>query len=110
MAPSGDSAAATYNQIQFVITTGSDDLRSDKARLCATLLLDGNGAAAIQVITLKARNQAAWGNNSTQTIVSSLTAALSADDIDQINITLTSTTGASLSADNWNVQSVTIDA
>lgn len=105
VAPSGDSAAATYNQIQFVITTGSDDLRSDSS--ASATLLDGNGAA-IQVITLKSQNQAAWGNNSTQTIVSSLTAALSADDIDQINITLTSTTGASLSADNWNVQSVTI--
>lgn len=103
--PSGTTVAATYNQVQFVITTGSDDLRSDSS--ATATLLDQNGAA-IQVITLKNQNQAGWSNNSTQTIIFSLSPALSPADIDQVTIALGSTASGVLSADNWNVQSVTI--
>ena len=73
--PYGFSFSTTYNQIQFLITTGSDDLRSDSS--ATATLLDSHGAL-IQVVTLKSQNQAGWSNNSTQTVVASLSSPLKA--------------------------------
>jgi len=95
--------AQTFNQIQFVIGTGGDDLRGDSS---ATATLLAPNGSTLQVITLKAQNQSGWGNNSSHTVTAALSPARAASAIGHVVITLTSHNGFAETDDNWNVQSV----
>jgi hypothetical protein len=103
--PFGQAAAQTFNQIQFVVTTGDDDLRGDSS---ATVTLQAPNGATLQVITLKGQNQAAWNNNTTHTVTAGLSQPQTASAIGHILITLTSHNSFGESDDNWNVQSVVV--
>ncbi len=94
-----------FNQIQFVVTTGDDDLRGDSS---ATATLQESNGSTLQVITLKAQNQAGWGNNTTHTVAAALNPPRPLSAIGHIVITLQSHNGAFESDDNWNVQSVVV--
>lgn len=65
----------TFNQIQFVIATGGDDLRGDSS---GTVTSQAANGATLQVIEFQ--NQESWDNNSTHTV----TAALKDQDIRQV--------------------------
>ena len=97
--------AQTFNQIGFVIGTGSDDLRGDSS---ATAALVASNGTTLQTITLKSQNASAWNNNSTNTVTASLSPALTQAQISHIVITLTSHNGFAESNDQWNVQSVSV--
>ncbi|MGA8222941.1 MAG: PQQ-binding-like beta-propeller repeat protein, partial [Candidatus Acidiferrales bacterium] len=96
----------TFNEIQFVITTGGDDLRGDSS--ATATLLAPNGSTP-QVITLKSQSQSGWGNNSTHTVTHSLKSPLALFAISDIVITLTSHNGLLETDDNWNVQDVVVN-
>jgi microsomal dipeptidase-like Zn-dependent dipeptidase len=103
--PFGQAAAQTFNQIRFVITTGTDDLRGDSS---ATATLQAPNGATIQTITLKAQNQPGWNNNSAHTVAAGLSRPQAISGIGHIVIRLTSHNGFGESDDNWNVQSVVV--
>lgn len=71
--------------IQFLITTGGDNLRGDSS---ATATLFDTTGAQRQVITLKDQNQPSWDNNTLHSVVSELNTP--ASTLDHIDITLTS--------------------
>ena len=96
-------APGTFNQIQFVITTGDDDLRGDSS---ATATLQRPDGSTLQVMTLKAQNQSGWDNNSTHTVGFPLNPALSAASIGRLVITLTSHNSGLETDDNWNIQTL----
>jgi hypothetical protein len=98
-------SAQTFNQIQFVIETGDDDLRGDSSAT-ATLLASNN--STLQVITLKSQNQSSWNNNTSHTVTATLSPALAASAIAHIVIRLTSHNSLTETDDNWNVQSVVV--
>lgn len=97
--------AQTFNQIQFVIGTGSDDLRGDSSATAA--LLASNGTT-LQTITLKSQSAPGWNNNSTNTVTAALSPALTQAQIAHITITLTSHNSFTESNDQWNVQAVSV--
>jgi hypothetical protein len=97
--------AGTFNEIQFVITTGGDDLRGDSS---ATAKLLNASGGAMQTITLKSQSQAAWGNNSTHNVSAPLSSPIRLFEIADIVITLTSHNGLFETDDNWNVQNVIV--
>lgn len=99
------AVAQTFNQIEFVIGTGGDDLRGDSS---ATATLQAPNGATLQVITLKAQNQSGWSNNSSHAVTAGLSRPQSVSSIGHIVITLTSHNSFGESDDNWNIQSVTV--
>jgi hypothetical protein len=101
----GDTAGQTFNQIEFTIGTGDDDLRGDSS---ATATLESRNRAKLQVVTLKTQSQAGWANNTTHVITGKLNPALNLSAIGSMTITLTSHDSAFESPDNWNVQSVRV--
>jgi hypothetical protein len=101
----GDAAAQTFNQIQFVIGTGNDDLRGDSS---ATATLQGPSGEQLQVITLKTQRDPGWANNTIHTVTAGLNPPLSLSAIRAITITLTSHDSTFETPDNWNVQSVEV--
>src|SRR5271157_5240528 len=104
--PSSASAAPTFNQIQFVIVTGGDDLRADSS---ATAALLGANGTTLQVIALKNQTQPGWNNNSTHAVTAALAPPQPASAIGRIVITLTSHNAPFETDDNWNIQSVTVN-
>jgi hypothetical protein len=98
-------AGPTFSQIEFVIVTGSDDLRGDSS---ANAVIQAPNGSTIQVITLKAQNQSGWNNNSTHDLVFALNPPQPISQLQNILITLTSHDSFGESDDNWNVQSVNI--
>ena len=103
--PSCQGAAQTFNQIQFVIVTGNDDLRGDSS---ATAALQAPNGGTLQVITLKSQNQPGWENNSTHTVTAGLSQPQATSAIGHIVITLTSHNSFGESDDNWNIQTVAV--
>ena len=101
---SGPLFAQTYNQIQFVVGTGSNDLRSDSS---ATAALINTSGGTLQVINLKTQSQSGWGNNSSNTVTATLSPALTRAQISSVVITLTSHNGFGESSDNWDINTVT---
>jgi hypothetical protein len=97
--------AQTFNQIRFVIGTGSDDLRGDSS---ATALLVTSTGLPVGNITLKSQSDSGWSNNSTHTVTAPLNPALTQAEIAHVVITLTSHNGFGETNDNWNVQDVSI--
>jgi len=97
--------AQTFDQMEFVIGTGGDDLRGDSS---ATATLLAPNGSTLQVITLKSQSQPGWNNNTSHTVTAALSPALAASNIAHIVITLTSHNGFAETDDNWNVQSVVI--
>ena len=104
--PASFAQGPTFNQIEFVISTGGDDLRGDSS---ATATLQAANGATLQVITLKTQNQPGWNNNTSHTVTAALNPPRPAAAIGHIVITLTSHNGFGESDDNWNVQSVVIN-
>ncbi len=94
-------------QIEFVIVTGSDDLRGDSS---ATATIKAPNGSVLQVITLKAQNQAGWNNNSTHDLIFALSPPQPLSQLQNILITLTSHDSFGETDDNWNIQSVNITA
>jgi microsomal dipeptidase-like Zn-dependent dipeptidase len=103
--PCGQAAAQTFNQIQFVITTGNDDLRGNSS---ATATLAAPNGVVLQVISLKAQNQPGWNNNSAHTVTTGLSPAQNASAIGSIVITLTSHNSFAETDDNWNIEGVVV--
>jgi hypothetical protein len=98
-------AQTSFNQIQFTIITGADDLRSDSSATATIRSPTGN---TIQTVTLKAQGQQGWPNNSTKTINASLVTPQTPSQIRDIVITLTSHNAFGEVSDNWNVQGVSV--
>jgi hypothetical protein len=94
-------------QIEFVIVTGSDDLRGDSS---ATATIKAPNGSVLQVITLKAQNQSGWNNNSTHDLIFALNPPQPLSQLQNILITLTSHDSFGETDDNWNIQSVNITA
>ncbi len=100
------SPTATFSEISFTIETGGDDLRGDSSAT-ATVQLPGGS----QTFTLKAQNDSGWGNFTTNTRNFTLAGPpqpLSA--FGKITITLTSHDSIFETPDNWNIQSLTVNA
>jgi len=97
--------AGTFNQIQFIIGTGGDDLRGDSS--ASATLLSPNGRT-LQVLQLKTQNEGGWGNNTTHTVSVPLNPQRKAAEIGHIVITLASHNGLGQTDDNWNVQKVDV--
>ena len=100
---SGQVCAQTFNQIQFTLTTGNDDLR-DNSSLVATI--KGPAGNTLQVVTLKAQNAASWPNGSVKQVTAALNPALTRAAIGSVAITLSSHNGFAQSDDGWNVNGV----
>jgi hypothetical protein len=100
-----NNSQVTYNQIQFMVVTGGDDLRGDSS---ATATLQAPNGATLQVISLKAQNQSSWDNNSTHTVTAGLNPPRSPSAIGRIVITLQSHDNATETLDNWDMQSVVV--
>jgi microsomal dipeptidase-like Zn-dependent dipeptidase len=99
-------APPTFNQIQFVITTGNDDLRHDSSATASLLAPNG---ATLQVVTLKDQHDnRSWGNNATQTVTASLNPPRSLAEVGQIVIALQTHNGFGESDDNWNVNNIAV--
>lgn len=105
LTPERQGAKGTYDQIDFEIETGGDDLRGDSS--AAATLLSPNGTP-LQVITLKTEHEGAWGNNSKHAITSPLNPPRRPETIGHVEITLTSHNSRTETDDNWNVQSVIV--
>jgi len=101
------TSGPTFSQLEFVIVTGSDDLRGDSS---ATATINAPNGSTVQVINLKAQNQAGWNNNSTHDLVFALSPPQPLSQLRNILITLTSHDAPFETDDNWNVQSVNITA
>jgi len=97
--------AQTFNQIEFIIGTGDDDLRGDSS---ATATLRAPGGATLQTITLKSQSQPSWNNNTSHTVNAPLTPPLAESAIGHIVLRLTSHNSLFETDDNWNVQSVVV--
>src|SRR5262249_8636165 len=93
----------SYNQIQFVIGTGDDDLRGDSTATATLLAPNGK---TLQVIPLKVQDEPAWNNNTIHTVTAALYPERPAASIGHIVISLNSHNSFAESDDNWNVQSV----
>ncbi len=96
--------AATFNQVTFKVTTGSDDLRGDSS---ATAVLHFSGGGS-QTFVLKSQSESGWANNSVHSKAFGLKSAKQLDAFKKIAITLTSHNGAFETDDNWNVQKLNI--
>ena len=105
MTPLPVAPPGSFNQIQFVIGTGSDDLRGDSS---ATATLQAANGSTLQVIALKSQNASSWNNNTTNTVTAPLSPALAPAQIAHVIITLTSHNSITESNDQWIIQSVNI--
>ena len=105
MTPLPVAPPGSFNQIQFVISTGSDDLRGDSSAIATLKAANGS---TLQVITLKGQNASSWNNNTTNTVTAPLSPALAPTQIAHVIITLTSHNNITESNDQWIVQSVNI--
>lgn len=105
LTPPATGPAGTFNEIQFTIGTGGDDLRGDSS---ATATLQAANGATLQVIPLKNQNQPGWNNNTTNRVTAVLNPARAPAAIARIVITLTSHPGIGEGPDNWNVESVAV--
>jgi microsomal dipeptidase-like Zn-dependent dipeptidase len=103
--PEVKAPAGSYNQVQFVIATGDDDLRGDSS---ATATLQSSTGAVLQVINLKAKDQPAWNNNTTHTVMAQLNPPRTPASLGKIKITLTSHNSFGETDDNWNVNGVNV--
>ena len=95
----------TFNQIQFVIKTGGDDLRGNSS---ATATLVSPNGTTLQVLTLKEKDKGSWDNNSTHTVSLPLSPSRSAADIGRIVIALQTHNGLGQQDDNWIVDNVIV--
>jgi len=89
--------------LEFVITTGGDDLRGDSSATAALFADDGS---KLQTMILKSQNEPGWGNNSVHVVDAPLSTAYT--QIGSIVITLTSHNGIFETNDNWNIQRVVV--
>jgi microsomal dipeptidase-like Zn-dependent dipeptidase len=90
----------TFNQIQFVIDTGGDDLRGDSS---ATATLQAADGLALRTFTLKAQNQAGWDNKSRHTVTLPLNPPISSSAVGRVSVTLTSHNATGETDDNWSI-------
>jgi microsomal dipeptidase-like Zn-dependent dipeptidase len=94
----------TFNQIQFIIGTGSDDLRGNSSADVTLLSPNGN---TLQTFTIKTEHQSeSWPNNSTHTVSALLKPPNRLCEIGHIELTLHSHNHGVETDDNWNVESV----
>jgi hypothetical protein len=96
----------TFNQIEFVIVTGDDDLRADSS--ATAILLDPSGTK-LKTLILKANGQPSWNSNTMHTISFGLNPPLSFFSIGHIMITLTSQHSFTETNDSWSVQEVVVN-
>lgn len=98
--------AAFGPSVQFLITTGSDDLRGDSTAAASLTTIGGS----VQGVTLKASGPS-WGNNSTNEVVTALTPpvlpSLSAP-LSTVSISMASHPSWPEGTDSWNLQNVTV--
>ena len=92
------ATAGTFNQIQFTIITGNDDLRNDSSAIATLKTTDGKS----QVVTLKGHDKGRWGNYSTNHVTAALNPPLDPTHVSQIVITLQQHKKAFETDDNWN--------
>jgi hypothetical protein len=97
--------AGTFNEIQFVIGTGGDDLRGDSSAIATLQAANGS---TLQTIALKQQNASSWNQNTSNTVTAPLNPALLPSQISHVVITLTSHNSLTETDDNWNVQNVSI--
>ncbi len=103
----GSSTPTTvYNEIELLISTGGDDLRSD-SEAQATLFLPG-ASTPFQTIELKSQSDPAWDDGSVHDLVIPLNTPLSATGLGQVVVTLIEHNGFIQTNDNWNIE--TLDA
>jgi hypothetical protein len=101
------SAIGLFDTVAFTIATGSDDLRADSA---LTAIISFGGGIS-QVIRLKQKGQAAWGNGSTTRVQFALTPPVTiTSGTLPGSLLLTLIQGGSWpeTPDNWNLQSIII--
>jgi hypothetical protein len=110
LAASNVSAQLTANtpmkQIQFIISTGGDDLRGDSEATAEIFSVNGQ---PLQKIELKTQNDSSWDNNSKHTVLTELSQQLSANQIGEIAISLIQHPGFLETDDNWNIQAVSVN-
>ncbi len=100
------TANSPMKQIQFIIKTGSDDLRGDSE---ATAEIFSANGQPLQKVTLKKQSDSSWDNNSTHTVLAELSQQLSASQIGEIAISLIQHPGFLETDDNWNVEAVSVN-
>ena len=93
--------APAKQRIQFVIKTGSDDLRSDSEVIA---ILKSTAGKELERVVLKSPKQPAWTVGSTRSITAPVVS--SPGKIGQITIQLVSVRTGLLGSDNWNIQSI----
>jgi hypothetical protein len=97
-----------YSVLEFVITTGSDDQRSDSSSFATVVFPTG----APKTCALKAQNADSWDNWTTHTVPCAIFPA-TFDYLRKSAVTITLVghySGPFNSADNWNVERVLIQA
>jgi hypothetical protein len=104
-AHAGGAVAQTFNQIEFIITSGSDGVRGDSS---VTATLQSAGRQTLQVITLKKQTDPAWNANSVHEVIAPLNPVRAPSAIAHIAITLTSHNSVTESNDTWNIRSVSV--
>lgn len=92
------------SKLEFIFQTGGDDLRGDGDDLDVTINFRGGGAKSVPRIN----GGEAWNNSSTHTKVITLDQPVTPSDIVEIRLKTTFTGGAG--GDNWDMQSVLINA
>jgi microsomal dipeptidase-like Zn-dependent dipeptidase len=103
--PTAAQVATKFNQIDFTIQTGSDDLRKSSSAIATLHNLHGE---KMDEVELKGHNHGSWDNNSTSKVSGALKRPLTATEIGRIVIELQEHNGLGQSDDNWNVQSVLV--
>lgn len=93
-----------FNQIQFRIITGDDDLRDDSS---ATATLNQTNGIT-RTFTLKAKDESDWQNNSEHTRTFALLADHPLSAFETITIKMTSHNSFPETNDNWNIQSLNV--
>ncbi len=100
----GDPKTFLFDQINFTIVTGDDDLRDDST---ATAVVDIAGIP--QLFTLKKAGESGWANGSTHVLTFQIGGvARHRSAFGATTITLTSHDSFPETQDNWNIQSLAI--
>jgi hypothetical protein len=103
-----------YSVLEFVVTTGSDDLRGDSGASASMYAPKLHGSPMICI--LKSKNADSWDNNSIHTVPCTLAWPTSLADLRNTRITIAIleadpvSGGFGTTDDNWNVQRVRISA
>jgi hypothetical protein len=94
----------TLNTVEFVISTGGDDLRGDSAAT-ADLFAPG-GSSPFETVTLKNKNENGWGNGTVHQVVLPLSSPQTG--IGKVTFHLIQGGSFPETDDNWNIEGLSI--